>query len=398
MRRIPFAPPEITEEDIAAVTEVLRSGWITTGPVTKEFEKALIRYTGANAAVALNSATAALELALRYFGVGPGDEVIVPAYTYSASAAVVCHTGATPVFVDIDRNTFNISAAAVAKAITSKTKAVMPVDIAGNPCDYDAVLQAVQSASHLFRARGAEQELLKRPLILADAAHSLGAVYKGQASGNTADISAFSFHAVKNLTTGEGGALLLGQDCPFQAEEFYKSLQLLSLHGQNKDALAKSQLGAWEYDILFPGYKCNMTDIAAALGLSQLKRYDTILERRKICTELYQENLQNDAELILPQFTQGHTTGSYHLYLMRIRNYNEQRRNHLIKKLAENGISANVHYKPLPSLTAYQYLGYKPENFPEAYKNYERVISLPLYNSLTAEEIDYISKIIKEYR
>jgi dTDP-4-amino-4,6-dideoxygalactose transaminase len=396
MPNIAFAPPQINNEDIEAVVAVLRSGWITTGPVTKQFESEICTVTQAKRFVALNSATAALELALRYFGVGEGDEVIVPAYTYSASAAVVCHTGAKVVMVDVNEEDFNLDIKQVEQLITCRTKAIIAVDIAGLPSNYSKLLNLVAYKQSLFKAHNSMQELLGRILVIADAAHSLGATYKNSPSGNVADLTAFSFHAVKNITTAEGGGLALAQHSPFMADEFYQTLQLLSLHGQNKDALSKSRAGAWQYDIMLPGFKCNLTDMAAALGLSQLKRYPNLLARRRELANLYTQAFSNDSGLIVPIFSDNERESSYHLYLLRIACYTEEQRNELIRQMSQAGISCNVHYKPLPSFTAYQKLGFMPENYPQAYNNYRHLISLPLHTGLSNGDVDYVATTLKK--
>ncbi|MGL5623294.1 DegT/DnrJ/EryC1/StrS family aminotransferase [Cetobacterium sp.] len=390
--KILFSPPDITQAEIDEVVDTLKSGWITTGPKTKLFEKEITKYCGAAGAVCLNSATAAMELALKFFDIGPGDEVITSAYTYTASASVILHCGATPVLVDIKPGEFNIDSKKIEEAITKKTKAIIPVDIAGMPVDFDEIFEVIERKKSLFSPKkGTYQEKLGRILVLSDAAHSIGAEYKGKKTGSIADFTSFSFHAVKNLTTAEGGALTWKENKSFDNEEIYKEIMLLALHGQNKDALSKMKAGAWEYDIVMPGYKCNMTDINASIGLAQLKRYDSeIVKRRKEIVKLYNEKLIKNNKFILPNLKDKDKESSYHLYLLRIKNMNRQKVNEIIEKMAEKGIATNVHYKPLPLLTAYKNLGFKVEDYPIAKETYENEISLPLHNLLTNEEIEYV--------
>ncbi len=393
---IKFSPPDISEEDIKAVEEVLRSGWITTGPKTKLFENEIAKYCGTSRAVALNSATAALELTLRLLGIGPGDEVITSAYTYTASCSVICHVGATPVLVDTSPGSFEMDYEKMSDAITERTKAVIPVDIGGMMCDYGKVFQVVKKKQALFRPNGNLQKSLGRIAVIADAAHSFGAYRNGVRSGGVADFTCFSFHAVKNLTTAEGGAVTWRSLEGVSDEEIYKSYMLLSLHGQNKDALSKTQLGAWEYDIIWPGYKFNMTDIMAALGLSQLKRYENILARRKEIVSLYDTGLRGSSFWKANSISGGNVS-SCHLYMVRLIGRDETKRNRCISQMASAGIATNVHYKPLPMLTAYKNLGFKISDFPQAYAMYQNEISLPIHTLLTNDEVNYVIKCLKKY-
>lgn len=387
---IPFSPPKITDELVEAVTKVLRSGWITTGPKTKEFEKQISEYCGCKSTLCLNSATAGLEIMLRWYGVGKGDEVIVPAYTYSATANVVVHCGAKVVFVDTNKNDFNISLEKIEKAITSRTKVIMPVDFAGLPCDYDAInaLVSRRDIRKKFKANTPEQKKLKRVLVLSDSAHSVGATYKGKRTGSLADASVFSFHAVKNLITAEGGAVCLNLPAPFDNEAIYKALCIKSLHGQNKDALAKTQVGGWRYDIIEAGYKCNLTDIAAVMGISELACYesDTLPKRKKIC-EAYTSALlkYNWAEIPIHKTTEKES--SYHLYPLRIKGIKEAQRDEIMKRIAEKQVTVNVHFIPVPMMSFYKKQGYKIKNYPQAFDNYAREISLPVFYDLTDEQI-----------
>lgn len=391
---IPFSPPDITQEEIDAVAEVLRSGWITTGPKTKLFERQLAEFCQTGKVCCLNSATAALELALHLLGIGPGDEVITCAYTYSASCSVIVHVGATPVLVDSAPNSFHIDPEKVRKAITPKTKVIIPVDIGGVMCDYDALYKVLEEKKDLYYPANEIQKIFGRIIVVADAAHSIGATYKGRTSGSVADFTAFSFHAVKNLTTAEGGALTWRDREGLDNEKLYRELQLLSLHGQSKDALAKAGLGSWEYDIVGPYYKCNMTDIMAALGLVQLKRYSEIEKRRKQIVEMYDEGLKDLPITRLIHFTENSSSSS-HLYLLRINGYNEDQRNEFIKNMAKAGIATNVHYKPLPMHTAYKNLGFKMNDYPNAYMQYGNQVSLPLHTLLSDSDVTYIVKTIK---
>lgn len=387
--KISFSPPDITEQEIQEVAEALRSGWITTGPRTKEFEKRIAAYCHTQMAVCLNSATACMEMALRLLGVGIGDEVIVPAYTYTATASVVCHVGAKPVMVDCAPNAFEMDYAQVAAAINKRTKVIIPVDLAGVMCDYDAIFKLVELKRALFRPNNDIQKAFGRIVVLSDAAHAFGASRHGKMCGEVADFTSFSFHAVKNLTTAEGGALTWRPIVGVDDEWIYKQLQTVSLHGQSKDALAKTQLGAWEYDIVSPAYKCNMTDIMAAIGLIQLQRYPIILERRKAIIERYNAALENCNVQVLNHFTANHVS-SGHLYLVRLLDKDVTFRNEVILKMAERGIATNVHYKPLPMMTAYKNLGFDIADYPQAYNQYCNEITLPLHTCLTDEQVEYV--------
>ena len=386
---IPFSPPDITEEEIQAVAEVMRSGWITTGPKTKQFEKEIAAYCHTQKAVCMNSATACLEMTLRLFGIGEGDEVIVPAYTYTASASVVCHVGATLKLVDCAPGSFHLDYDALEQAVTEKTKAIIPVDIAGVMVDYDRIRALAERKKALFHPASPLQEALGRILILADSAHGFGAKRNGKMSGECADFTSFSFHAVKNFTTAEGGGLVWRPVPGVEDEEIYHNLMLLTLHGQSKDALAKTKLGAWEYDIKGPYYKCNMTDILAAVGLVQQKRYKSLLARRKEIIERYDEWIKDDDIMTLKHFDGGNIS-SGHLYLVRVLPYDEEKRNSLITAMAEAGIATNVHYKPLPMHTAYKNLGFDIKDFPNSYEMYKNEITLPLHTCLTDEQTEYI--------
>lgn len=393
---IKFSPPDISEEDILAVTETLRSGWITTGPKTKLFETSIANYCGTSSAVALNSATACLESTLRLLGIGKGDEVITSAYTYTASCSVICHVGATPVIVDTAKDSFEMDYSKLEKSITSKTKAIIPVDLGGVMCDYKKIFDIVDLKRHIFQPKNKIQEAFGRVIVLADGAHSFGAEQFGKKSGNVADFTCFSFHAVKNLTTAEGGAVTWENIPDVSNDEIYKNYMLLSLHGQNKDALEKSKAGAWEYDIMYPAYKCNMTDIMAALGLSQLKRYDNMLKRRREITKIYNEGLANENIQVLPSLSE-HAMSSCHLYMTRLLGKNENFRNKFIENMANAGIAANVHYKPLPMLTAYKNLGFDIKNYPNAYAMYSNEVTLPLHTLLTDDEVNYVIEIYKKF-
>ena len=385
---IPFSPPRIDQKIIDEVVDSLKSGWITTGPKTKRFEKELAAYCGAPAVLCLNSATAGLEVMLRWFGVGPGDEVVLPAYTYAATANVVVHCGAKPVFVDSNPDDFNVSVAAMDAAITPRTKAVMPVDLGGWPCRYDEINALVQSRADQFRPATPEQEKLGRMLVLADAAHSIGASYKGRRTGSVTDVSVFSFHAVKNLTTAEGGAVALNLPEPFSNEDLYRLLCVKTLHGQNKDALAKTQKGNWKYDIVEAGYKCNMTDIVAAIGLVELSRYqdDTLVKRRRV-VDAYAAALGRHAWAELPVYDRDSCTSSYHLFQLRIRGINEEQRDRIIQRIFDRDVSVNVHYIPVPRMSFYRGLGYDLGNYPVAQDNFSREISLPVFYDITDEQV-----------
>lgn len=397
---IPFSPPDVSELEVSEVAEALRSGWITTGPRTKQLEKNIAEYIGTEKCVCLNSQTACAEMALRVLGVGEGDEVIVPAYTYTASASVVCHVGARLKLVDCGDNGYEMNYDALESAITEKTKAIISVDLGGVPCDYDRIFRIVDSKRDLFKPNSDVQKALGRVAVMADTAHAFGANRKGVMVGNIADFSSFSFHAVKNLTTAEGGALTWRNIDGISNEDIYKKLQLLSLHGQSKDALAKTKLGAWEYDIVGPWYKCNMTDIAAAMGLKQFERYPNMLKRRKEIIEKYDAALKPLGVDVLDHYNEVHTS-SGHLYLTRVPNISYDQRGEIITKMAERGIACNVHYKPLPMHTAYKNLGFDIKDFPNAYKQFENEITLPLHTCLTDEQIEYVIgnyvEILKEY-
>ncbi len=386
---IPFSPPDISEAEIEEVSNALRSGWITTGPRTKELERQVAAFCGVNRAVCLNSQTACAEMALRLLGVGEGDEVITSAYTYTATASVICHVGAKPVLVDTRQDGLEMDYAQLERAITEKTKVIIPVDIAGVPCDYDRIFSIVNAKKNLFVAKNDLQKSFGRIIVLADAAHAFGAVWNGKPVGSIADFSAFSFHAVKNFTTAEGGALTWQPREWLDDEKIYRKIQLFSLHGQSKDALAKTRLGAWEYDIVGTWFKCNMTDIAAALGLAQFKRYPAMLDRRRAIIEKYDGAFKSQGIKTLTHYCENYRS-SGHLYITRIPDINEEKRNEIIAKMAERGVACNVHYKPLPLLTAYKNLGFNIKDYPNAYKNYENEITLPLYTSLTDEQIEYV--------
>lgn len=392
---IPFAPPRIDDLITDEVVKTLRSGWITTGPRTKDFEKKITAYCGNKATLCLNSATAGLEIILRWFGVKAGDEVILPAYTYSATANVIMHCGAKPVFVDVRSDDFNIACEAIAAAITPQTKVVMPVDFAGMPCDYDAILSVLENAKGMFRGESQEQKQLGRILLLSDAAHSFGAEYKGKKTGVLADVSVFSFHAVKNLTTAEGGAVALNLPEPFDNAALYSKLCITTLHGQNKDALAKTQKGNWRYDIVEAGYKCNMTDLSAAIGLIELARYDhdTLVRRRAICLK-YSEWLSADSRLQLPVLETGNRKSSFHLYPLRIKNISEEQRDAIIREMFDADISVNVHFIPVTSMSFYKNLGYRTDDFPVTYNNYSREMSLPVFYDLTETQIKLVADTV----
>lgn len=389
MKKVPFSPPDITESEVNLVSEALRSGWITTGPKTKEFERLIAMCCQTEQAVCLNSATACMELILRVLGVGPGDEVITSAYTYTATASVTCHVGAKVVMVDTAPDSFEMDYDKLADAITERTKVVLPVDLAGVVCDYDKIFAAVESKKHLFSPANDIQKAYGRVIVLADAAHAFGAKWHGKMCGEIADFTSFSFHAVKNLTTAEGGALTWRNHDGVDNESLYKQFQLLSLHGQNKDALAKTRLGAWEYDIVAPYYKCNMTDVMAGIGLAQLKRYPEMLYRRREIIERYNEGLKGRDVQVLDHFGDDHSS-SGHLYLVRLLGEDVEYRNAVIERMAERGIACNVHYKPLPMMTAYKNLGFDIVDYPNAYNQYHNEITLPLHTSLTDEDVEYV--------
>ena len=395
---IPFSPPRIDDKIINEVVDTLKSGWITTGPKTKLFEKKLTEYTGAKATLCLNSATAGLELMLRWFGVGKGDEVIVPAYTYCATANVVIHCGATPIMVDVEKDSFNIDIVKLQNAITKRTKVIMPVDIGGLPCDYDQInnLVAAPAIRRLFKPNNEIQESLGRILIISDAAHSLGAEFKSKKTGSLTDISVFSFHAVKNLTTAEGGAIALNLPEPFDNVELYKFLCVLGLHGQNKDALAKTK-GNWKYDVITAGFKVNMTDILASIGLVELERYenDTLVKRKKIF-DFYTKDLKSVANVILPIYETKDMKSSYHVYLLRIEGISEEQRDAIIQKIFDKDVSVNVHFQPLPILSFYKNIGYKMSDYPQSYDNYKCEISLPVFYDMTDEMLQTVVKAVKD--
>lgn len=389
MMNIPFSPPDITELEIEEVVDTLKSGWITTGPKTKKFEKQISEYCHTSKAVCLNSATACSEMALRVLGIGPGDEVITTAYTYTASASVICHVGATVVLVDTQKDSYEMDYEALEEKITEKTKAIIPVDLGGVICDYDRIFEIVNRKKDVFEPKTELQKKIGRVAVVADGAHAIGAVRDGKRCGEIADFTSFSFHAVKNLTTAEGGAVTWRDIEGVDNEELYKQFMLLSLHGQSKDALAKTQLGAWEYDVVAPYFKCNMTDIMAALGLAQMKRYPDILARRKEIIEKYNEGLKKLPVSVLEHFGNNFAS-SGHLYLVRVHDKTREECNKIIEKMAEYGIATNVHYKPLPLLSAYKNQGFDINDYPNAYAMFENEITLPLHTKLTDEEIDYI--------
>jgi len=392
---IPFSPPDISQVEIDEVVDTLKSGWITTGPKTKSFEKKITEFTSASKTVCMSSATAALEMTLRLLGIGEDCEVITSAYTYTASASVIQHVGAKIVLVDTAKDSFHIDYAQLEKAINSKTKAIIPVDIAGVMCDYDRILEIVDNKRKLFCATNDIQDKFGRVVVLADAAHSFGAEYRGKKSGTAADFTCFSFHAVKNLTTAEGGAVTWKDIKGIENDEIYKKLMLLSLHGQTKDALAKTELGAWEYDIVYPAYKYNMTDLTAALGLAQLKRYPEFLKRRRQIIEMYDKALENCGVTALKHYGD-YFSSSGHLYLLRLLGKDEKYRNTVIEKMARKGIVTNVHFKPLPMFTAYKNMGFDIKDFPNSYEMYKNEISLPLHTLLSDEQVEYIADSLKE--
>lgn len=389
LRNVPFSPPDMSEAEVLEVAEALRSGWITTGPKTKEFERQIAQYCGTNKAVCLNSATACMEMILHVLGVGPGDEVITCAYTYTATASVTCHVGAKVVMVDTAPESFEMDYSKLADAITERTKVIIPVDLAGIVCDYEKVFAAVESKKHLFRPANDIQKAFGRVVVLADAAHAFGAQQNGRMCGNIVDFTSFSFHAVKNLTTAEGGALTWRPIPGIDDEWIYKQFQLLSLHGQNKDALAKTQLGAWEYDIVAPNYKCNMTDVMAGIGLAQMKRYQGMLDRRREIIGRYNEGLKGCNVQVLNHYGENHAS-SGHLYLVRLLGKTVEQRNEVIIKMAKRGIACNVHYKPLPMMTAYKNLGFDIADYPNAYAQYVNEVTLPLNTRLSDEDVEYV--------
>ncbi len=394
---IPFSPPRIDQASIDEVVDTLKSGWITTGPKTKQLEKEISRYCGTQRSICLSSWTTAAELFLRWWGIKAGDEVIIPSYTYCATANIISHIGATIVMVDVDSE-FLMESNAVRSAITEKTKAIIPVDIGGRPYDYTSLISTVceEEFTSIFQAHSEPQNKLGRILVFADAAHSFGAMRNGNMSGKLADVTAFSFHAVKNLTTAEGGALTFNLPNAFHMESIYKDLNTLSLHGQNKDALAKSKATGWKYDVITPGYKCNMTDILASLGLVEIKRYKENLDRRRVIHERYSEAFRGHEWFQAPPAAETDLTPSWHLYLLRIREIREEQRDQVIAKLAEKGVSSNVHFIPLPMLTAYKEMGFEIADYPIAYDNFSRVITLPIYYQLSDEEVEIVINAVSE--
>lgn len=398
--KIPFSPPDITETEIEQVAEALRSGWITTGPKTKELEREVADLCGTNRAVCLNSQTACAEMTLRLLGIHEGDEVITCAYTYTASASVVCHVGAKLVLIDTQEDSLEMDYNKLAEAITEKTKVIIPVDLGGVPCDYDRIFSIVEEKKKLFHPDNKLQEAIGRVIVMADAAHAFGATWHGKTVGSIADFSNFSFHAVKNFTTAEGGAVAWRDIEGIDNEEIYHQYQLLSLHGQSKDALAKTQLGAWEYDIIGPWIKCNMTDVVAGIGLAQMKRYKDLLARRKEIISRYDAAFKLLGIEVLDHYNEEHQS-SGHLYITRIPGITLEQRHEIIVKMAEKGVACNVHYKPLPMMTAYKNMGFDIKDYPNAYKRFENEITLPLHTKLTDEEVEYVIEmflgIVKEY-
>lgn len=406
-RRISFSPPDITQAEIDEVVDALKSGWITTGPKTKEFEQKLVEFTSAKGVATFSSATAALECTLRALGIGPGDEVITSAYTYTASCSVICHVGATPVLCDVAPGSYEMDYNALPSLITERTRAIIPVDLGGRMVDYGRLFEALESVRGCWHPTTDLQRAFDRVIVIADAAHSLGATYEGHPSGSVADFTAFSFHAVKNLTTAEGGALAW-REGSFDSDDLYRNFMLMSLHGQTKDALSKSRAGAWEYDIAYPGWKCNMTDIQAALGLAQLRRYPTLLARRRELVERYEQRLSKlnvdvfchykDDKSALAHETDSCTSSTFcssgHLMLVRLQGKSSLFRNKLIELLANEGVSANVHYKPLPLLSAYRNLGFDIANFPYALAQFENEVTLPLHTLLTDDDVDYVVDVL----
>lgn len=392
--RIEFSPPDISQLEIDEVVDTLKSGWITTGPKTKRLEQELSVFTNTDKTVCLNSATAAMELTLRLLGVGAGDEVITCAYTYTASASVIHHVGAKIVLVDCNKEDKFMDLDALENAITEKTKVIIPVDLAGKPCKYDEIFEIVERKKSLFKPNNKLQEKIGRVIVMADAAHSLGAVYKGKPSGSIADFTCFSFHAVKNFTVAEGGSVTWNRNLGLNDDEVYREFQLLSLHGQSKDALSKTKLGSWEYDIVAPNYKCNLTDIASGIGLAQLKRYPSLLKRRFEIVERYNKGFEGTRIKPFIHFEEDRKS-CCHLYIVNIEGASEEDRNEIIVKMAERGIATNVHYKPLPMHTAYKNLGFDIKDYPNAYDNYKSEITLPLHTLLTDEQVDYIIENLK---
>ncbi|MDD7349659.1 MAG: DegT/DnrJ/EryC1/StrS aminotransferase family protein [Clostridiales bacterium] len=400
--KVLFSPPDITQQEIEGVMDTLRSGWITTGPKTKEFEKKIAKYCHTDGAVCLNSATACMEMTLRLFGIGPGDEVITTAYTYTATASSICHTGASLVMVDTQKDSLEMDYEQLEKAITPATKAILPVDVAGVLCDYKRIFDIVKKKQSEFQpSENRYQKALGRILVLADSAHGFGAWKEGKRSGQWADFTSFSFHAVKNLTTAEGGAVVWKPLSGIDSAEIYREYMLLSLHGQTKDALSKTKAGAWEYDILFPAYKCNMTDIQAAIGLAQLERYEGLLQRRQEIIQKYNDAMDDISKktgvklIYLPHHSE-YAISSGHLYLLRVEGIDGEMRNAIIQSMGEKGVAANVHYKPLPLLTAYRNMGFDIEDYPHAYQQFVNEISLPLHTQLTDEQVDFVIAVFEE--
>ena len=394
-KNIPFSPPDIGEEEINGVINTLKSGWITTGPKTKEFERRIADYCNTSRAVTLNSATACMELTLRLLGVGPGDEVITSAYTYTATCSVICHVGATPILVDVAKDSFEMDYNQLNAKITERTKVIIPIDLAGIMCDYKKIFEIVEAKKDLFKASNEIQKAFGRIIVMADAAHAFGASKDNKMCGEVADFTSFSFHAVKNLTTAEGGAVVWKDIENIDNENIYEQYQLLSLHGQSKDALAKTKLGAWEYDVISPAYKCNMTDIMAGIGLAQLDKYQKLLSRRKEIIYKYNEGLKDLDVQILNHYDENHNS-SGHLYLVRINGISGEQRNEIITEMAKKGIACNVHYKPLPLLTAYKKLGFDIKDYPNAYNQFINEVTLPLHTKLSDDDINYILKKLCE--
>lgn len=394
-RIIPFSPPDMSDEEINEVIDTLKSGWITTGPKVKEFEKMIAKYVGVNKVACLNSQTACAEMALRILGIGKDDEVIVPAYTYTASAAIVCHVGAKLVLVDTQKDCLEMDYSLLENAITDHTKAIIPVDLGGIPCDYDRIFEIVNKKKNIFKPANDIQKAIGRIAICADTAHAFGASWHDKMCGSIADFSSFSFHAVKNLTTAEGGALAWKTIPSIDDESIYHQIQLLSLHGQSKDALAKNKLGSWEYDIVAPLYKCNMTDIMGGIGLAQFKRYPEMLTRRKEIIKKYDKAFKPLGIEVLDHYNDNHQS-SGHLYITRIPNITLEQRNTIIEQMAEKGIACNVHYKPLPMMSAYKKLGFDIKNYPNAYNMFVNEVTLPLHTNLSDEDVDYIINSYKE--
>lgn len=393
-KMIEFSPPDITEAEISEVVDTLQSGWITTGPKTKKFEREIAAYCNTKYAVCLNSATACLEMTLRILGIGKGDEVITTAYTYTASASVVCHVGAKLVLVDTRADSLEMDYEQLENAVNENTKVIIPVDIAGIPCDYDKIYNIIEKKRHLFKASNDIQQKFGRIIVCADAAHAFGAERNDKKCGAIADFTSFSFHAVKNLTTGEGGALTWREHDGVDSGLLYQQLMLLSLHGQSKDALSKTKLGSWEYDIIAPYYKCNMTDILASIGLAQLHRYDGLLKKRKTLIECYNSALSDIPVEVLKHFTAEYRS-SGHLYIVQMTDRTRDQINEVMRRMAERGVATNVHYKPLPLLTAYKALGFQIEDFPNAYAHYEHEITLPLHSGMSEDDVEYVSDVFK---